>query len=268
MFTADHPLDVVPFLGLVAESSVDGRLKISAALPTDWLMQNLEADLEFTKSLQAPWLTRLGIASRPLPWAIYALPSAPGVTLSSLWRRLEDDQRGWLGVTLLRTMLRAWPVAMFPRSGVLCDTNGLLWLVPPFRTCVESASKTWDPWHFEEYAIGGFNSHATHGLAITLSRLVLEVPLTELYAMRTSPTPVPSKRLAWLHPLDALVAEAFDELIAGRPAAAGAAQRWASSLAVLEDHCQQTSVLSLGALVSRAWPTTSPRHRWGDGRGP
>jgi len=259
MFQPAHELDVVPFLGLLAQTSADRRLRISAALQTDWLLENLREDFASTAGLGSPWLTRL---ERGTTWAIYALPSAPGVTLSSLWRTLGPDERGWLTVSLLKVLLRAGTHSMLPRSGVLCDTQGQLWLVPPFRHLVDGASKTWDPWHFEEYALGGFSDVATHGLTVTLCRLLLEVPLTELYSLRTSPTPVPSARLDWLAPLDPLVAEAIDDLVSRRPPSATAASRWAATLAVLEDQCQQGSPAGLGALVARAWPSTAQRHRW------
>jgi hypothetical protein len=259
MFQPAHELDVVPFLGLLAQTSADRRLRISAAMQTDWLLENLREDFAGAAGLASPWLTRLELGTS---WATYALPSAPGVTLSSLWRTLGPDERGWLTISLLKTLLPAGPVPMHPRSGVLCDARGQLWLVPPFRRCVEGASKTWDPWHFEEYALGGFSEVPTHGLAITLCRLLLEVPLTELYSLRTSPTPVPSARLAWLAPLDPLVAEAIDDLVARRPPSPTAASRWAATLAVLEDQCQQGASSGLGALVSRAWPSTPQRHRW------
>ena len=262
MFLAAHELDAVPFLGLRAETSLDGRLGITAAFQTDWLRENLRADLEDAATLRAPWLPRLESGATPSPWAIYALPRVQGVTLAALWPTLDPDERGLLTISLLKTLTQVGPLPLFPRSGVLCDAAGQLWLVPPFKRCVDGASKTWDPWHFEEYALGGFSGELTHALTITLCRLLLEVPLTELYSLRTSPTPVPSRRLGWLHPLDALVAEAVDELITRRPASMDATPRWQATLTVLEDHCQQTAPLGLGALVARAWPAAAQRHRW------
>jgi len=64
-------------------------------------------------------------------------------------------------------------------------------------------------------------------------------------------------------PLDALVAEATDHLVAQRPASPTAQRRWAETLTVLEDQCQQASTRGLGALISRAWVAAPPAHRWG-----
>lgn len=250
-------LEVAPFLGLQTVLMEEGQLRVSCVRP-DWLVESLTEDLARSAGLDAPWLPRL--VSSPAA-VTFGLPRGHGVTLSALWPTLGVEERGFVTVSLLNTMMRAWPVSLFPRSGVLCDAEGALWLVPPFSRCVDGASKTWDEWQFDEYAIGGMSGELTQTLALTLTRLLLEAPLHAVFSLRANRTPVPSSRVASLGALDQLVAQAMDELAHQRAPAEGSREAWASVLAVLEDQFQQGSG-GLGALVARAWPDAAVGSRW------
>lgn len=252
--------EVAPFLSLNTERSDDARLRITCPPSLDFRAQELALDIADLRERPAPWLP---ILERNGASVTFALPPARGVTLNALWPTLEADERGWVMLTLLKALLHAWPVSMFPRSGVLCDEDGLLWLVPSLPRAVEDAARTWSPWQFDEYCIGGVNQHLTHGLTITLLRLMVEVPLPDVFSIPTTRgATAPSARVAWLAPLDALVAEVIEELASKRPPAAGSVEKWASTLAVLEDQRQQTAPVELGALVTRAWSTADPAHRF------
>lgn len=252
-------LAVAPFLWVDTDCSDDGRLTISCNSNNVWVAETLAHDLKGSAGLRPPWLPRL---SNDTPnSAVFQLPPGPGVTLRALWPSLSVDERAGLTVSLLKTLTRAWPFGLLPRSGVLCDAEGVLWLSPPLRASVNGASKTWDEWQFDEYAIGGMNTTLTQSLAFTLMRLVGEVKLSEFYSLRTSPMIAPSSRVAWLRPLDALVTEANEDLLQKWDAAADCQARWASALAVLEDQ-YQASAPGLGELVARAWPAVEPASRW------
>lgn len=255
-------LDVAPFLNLETARSADGQLRISCAPHSSWLVGSLRDDLTRTAGLPPPWLPRL--STGPEPSAVFALPWERGVTLRALWPTLGLEERAWVTLALLKTLLRVGPVSLFPRSSVLCDSEGLLWLVPPLRACAEGASKTWDQWQFDEYGIGGMRAELPQTLALTLTRLLLEGTLPELLSLRTSRPALPSEKLPWLAPLDVLVAETWSALLEQRPPAADLTARWAATIAVLEDQ-HQASAPSLATLVSRAWPATDLLARWSCG---
>lgn len=251
-------LGVAPYLSL--DTAVEGgALRVSGGLSADWFVRSLESDLAESAGLKPPWLPRTRSERTS---AEFALPEG-GVTLPGLWATLSLDQQAGVTLSLLKTLTRAWPVSMFPRSGVLCGTDGVLWLVPPFRTLVDGASKTWDDFQFDEYCLGGMSKELTHGLALTLQRLLVRVPLYEFFQLGTLTPALPSSKVAWLSPLDELVSAANDELWNKRAPAPGAADQWASTLAVLEDQHQQSSALTLGELVKRAWPRVDEAWRWG-----
>ena len=249
-------LGVAPYLSV--NTDVEGEvLRVSADGASEWFVQALEYDLAETAELKAPWLER-SKSSRTS--AEFVLPKR-GVTLSALWRGLSVDQQAGLTVTVLKTLSRVGPISMFPRSGVLLDTNGGLSLVPPFATLVSGAAKTWDDFQFDEYCIGGPSDEVTHCLAFTLQRLLTRLPLHEFFMLRTLTPQPPSMTVPWLRPLDELVAHANDEFVNKRAPASGASERWAATLAVLEDQFQQSTPLSL--LVERAWPQVNEEARWG-----
>lgn len=249
-------LSVAPYLGIQTDVH-EGRLRVYGG-HTHWVSERLAYDLEESGALKPPWLL---LKSR-FNGFHFELPKR-GVTLRALWPLLSLNSQAGLTLSLLKTMMRAWPVSMFPRSGVLCDTEGQLSLVPPFSTLVEGAAKTWDDFQFDEYCIGGIGQELTHGLAITLQRVLASLPLNEFFLMRRLTPQPPSLTVAWLSPLDELVARANDELLNKRAPPPDAKDRWASTLAVLEDQYQQSSPTSLAALVERAWPQVEPESRWG-----
>lgn len=234
-------------------------LRVSVASPGAWYEISLERDLAESAGLTTPWLPRIKSERTS---AEFSLPGK-GVTLNALWPTLSVDQQAGAALSLLKTMTRAWPMSMFPRSGVLCGTDGVMWLVPPFKKLVDGAAKTWDDFQFDEYCIGGISGELTHGLAITLQRLLARLPLNEFFLMRTLTPRPPSLTVAWLRPLDELVMRVNDELLNKKTPQPDAKDRWASTLAVLEDQYQQTSPTSLGELVERAWPQVEPVSRWG-----
>jgi hypothetical protein len=249
-------LSVAPYLGIQTDVH-EGALRVYGGR-TPWVSEHLAYDLEEAAELKPPWLrlkTRFNGFHFELP--------ERGVTLRALWPLLSLNSQAGLTLSLLKTMMRAWPVSMFPRSGVLCDTEGRLSLVPPFRTLVEGAAKTWDDFQFDEYCIGGLGEELTHGLAITLQRLLARLPLNEFFLMRRLAPQPPSASVAWLRPLDELVARANDELLNKRTPSPDARDRWVSTLAVLEDQYQQSSPTSLAELVELAWPQVEAESRWG-----
>lgn len=258
-FRAVGHLDVAPFIQLESDQSADGQLRISCAPHLSWLVGSLREDLSRTAGLASPWLPRIHTGTEPS--AVFALPWERGVTLRALWPTLSLEERAWVTVALLKTLLRAGPVTLFPRSGVLCDSEGLLWLVPPFRECAEGASKTWDQWQFDEYGIGGLRPEMPQTLTFTLTRLLLESSLPQLLSLRTERPPLPSEKVAWLAPLDPLVMETWASLLDKRPTADDLTERWAATLAVMEDQ-HQASAPSLATLVARAWPVTDLLARW------
>ena len=258
-FRAVGHLDVAPFIQLGCDRSADGQLRISCAPHLTWLAGKLREDLARTAGLPPPWLPRL--QTGPEPSALFALPWERGVTLRALWPTLSLEERAWVTIALLKTLLRAGPVTLFPRSGVLCDSEGLLWLVPPFRECAENASKTWDEWQLDEYGIGGMRPEMPQTLGITLMRLLLDCSLAQLLSLRTERPPLPSAKLAWLAPLDPLVTETWASLLDKRPCADDLTERWSATLAVMEDQ-HQASAPSLATLVARAWPATDLLARW------
>lgn len=250
-------LAVAPFLWLDTDCA-EGRLTVSCSSDNASIAETIAVDLAESAALSAPWLPRL---SSTRSSAVFQLPAGRGVTMGALWPSLSIDQRAGLTISLLKTLMRAWPFGLLPRSGVLCDAEGVLWLSPPFRRSVDGAAKTWEEWQFEEYAIGGLGVGLTQSLSFPLMRLVCEVPVIGFYTLRGSPMVAPSSRVSWLRPLDALVAEANEVLLKKRQPAADAESRWAAALAVLEDQ-YQASAPGLGELVARAWPTVPPQSRW------
>lgn len=258
-FRAVGHLDVAPFLGLDTDRSANGQLKISCAPHRAWLAENLREDLARTAGLPPPWLPRL--STGPEPSAIFGLPWERGVTLRALWPTLSLTEQALVTLALLKTLLRVGPVTLFPRSGVLCDSEGLMWLVPPFRTCADGASKTWDEWQFDEYGIGGMHDELPQTLAITLTRLLLDGSLPAMLSLRTARPALPSAKVQWLAPLDPLLTETWSALLDKRPPAGDLTARWTATIAVLEDQ-HQASAPSLATLVSRAWPATDLLARW------
>lgn len=250
---------MAPFLGLDTDRSANGQLRISCAPHLTWLAGSLREDLARSAGLPPPWLPRL--STGPEPSALFALPWERGVTLRALWPTLSLTEQAWVTLTLLKTLLRVGPLSLFPRSGVLCDSEGLMWLVPPLRACAEGASKTWDEWQFDEYGLGGLGEELPQTLAVTLTRLLLDGSLPALLSLRSSRPPLPSEKLPWLAPLDPLVTETWSALLEKRPPAAELTARWAATLAVLEDQ-HQASAPSLATLVARAWPATDLLARW------
>jgi hypothetical protein len=251
-------LNLAPWLGLRFGCAA-GVLYVNVAYDTSWVREGLNQDLAASANRKSPWLRAIEIHYSS---ARFALPGR-GVTLRALWPLLSPESQAGLTLNLLKTMMRAWPVSMFPRSSVLCDTQGQLSLVPSFSTLVEGAAKTWDDFQFDEYCIGGLGEELTHGLAITLQRLLARLPLNEFFLMRRLTPQPPSLTVAWLRPLDELVARANDELLNRRPPLNDARERWASTLAVLEDQYQQASSAGLAELVERAWTQVEPDSRWG-----
>ena len=158
--------EVAPYVSLDTEV-VDGRFQVSAAAHLPWLVEQLALDLADAPT-QAPWLRRV-----PNTLGNFVMPEAPGVTLAAIWLRLSVDQRAGVTVGLLKTLQPIRPRSLFPLSAVLVDEAGGISPVPPFRRCVDGASKTWHPWQFDEYPIGGVSGEVTQNMAFTMMRFVI-----------------------------------------------------------------------------------------------
>lgn len=260
-FCEDEPvsaLQVTPFLWLDAEA-FDGVLRIGHSAGYEPVRDGLRQDLIALRALGGPWLAPRDFDFGLDPWLELRLPSARGLTFGAAWSTVPA-QRPLLLVTLLRLLAQWGSVPMLARNNVLLTDEGTLALVPPFTTLVESASRTWDEWQFDEYCIAGVNDDLPQALALTCLRFAGLRTLDAFNLKSAPPSPV---SMTWpsLEPLDALVGTAVADLKQARRSAPGSRAQWLAALTVLEDALASRGPLS--TVVARGWKAAPPVSRWG-----